>query len=342
MVKKIVLALGLVLIGLAGRGYGATNDDGFYRGKTIRLIVAFSAGGGYDTYSRTIARHLGKYIPGNPSVVVDNMTGAGGFIHANYMFKQAKPDGLTIGNNSGGLFLQQVMGAKGIEFDGMKFEYLGAPAVDHLVCAISKASGVTSMERWYAAKEPVRFGGVGPGGFASDLPRLLQAALSLPVRVIDGYKGTSDIRLATESGELAGSCLSWDSYKTTWRKQIDSGEVIPIIQVMPKKHPELANVASAMDYAKSDEAKKLIKHGAYDLAYSARPYFLAPGTPKARINTLRKAFADVVKDPDLLAEAKKANFVIEYVSGEELEGIVHGLYKIEPAFAAKMKTILVP
>ncbi|HSQ11791.1 MAG TPA: hypothetical protein VLM90_02185, partial [Candidatus Deferrimicrobium sp.] len=157
-----------------------------------------------------------------------------------------------------------------------------------------------------------------------------------------GYKGTSDIRLATESGELAGSCLSWDSYKTTWRKQIESGEVSPIIQVMPKKHPELAAVASAMDYAKTDEAKKLIKHGAYDLAYSARPYFLAPGTPKGRVQILRKAFADVLKDADLLAEAKKANFVIEYVPGEELAAIGHGLSKIDTAFAAMMKQILVP
>ena len=322
--------------------YAASPDDGFYKGKTVRLIVAFSAGGGYDTYSRTIARHLGKHLPGNPTVVVDNMTGAGGIIHANYMFKQAKPDGLTIGNNSGGLFLQQVMGAKGIEFDGRKFAYIGAPAVDHLTCAISKASGITSLDKWLASKEAVRFGGVGPGGFASDLPRVLQAALGLPIRVIDGYKGTADIRLATESGELAGSCLSWDSYKTTWRKAIESGEVNIIIQVMPKKHPELAQVPLAMDYAKSDEAKRLIQHGAHDLAYSARPYFLAPGTPKARVEVLRKAFADALKDAELLAEAKKANFAIDYVSGEELEGIVHGLYKIEPAFAAKMKQVLVP
>jgi tripartite-type tricarboxylate transporter receptor subunit TctC len=337
-----LVVIASMLICRAGLSLAASPDDGYYKGKTIRLIVAFSAGGGYDTYSRTIARHLGKHIPGSPTVVVDNMTGAGGFIHANYMFKQAKPDGLTIGNNSGGLFLQQVMGAKGIEFDGKKFEYIGAPAVDHLACGISKASGITSLDKWFASKEPVRFGGVGPGGFASDLPRLLQAALGLPVKVIDGYKGTSDIRLATESGELAGSCLSWDSYKTTWRKQIESGEVNVIIQAMPKKHPELAQVPLAMDYAKTDEAKKLIKHGAHDLAYSARPYFLAPGTPKARVQILRKAFADVLKDPELLAEAKKANFGIDYVSGEELESIVHGLYKIEPEFALKMKQILVP
>lgn len=327
---------------LFGQAAAAQPDDGFYKGKTIRLIVAFSAGGGYDTYSRTIARHLGKYIPGNPTIVVDNMTGAGGFIHANYMYKQARADGLTIGNNSGGLFMQQIMGAKGIEFDGKKFEYLGAPVVDHLVCAIAKASGVTSIDRWFTAKDPVRFGGVGPGGFASDLPRLLHAALGLPLRVIDGYKGTSDIRLATESGELAGSCLSWDAYKTTWRKVIDSGEVVPMIQAMPKKHPELANVALAMDYAKTDEAKKLLKHGAHDLAVSARPYFLAPGTPKTRVQTLRQAFSDVLRDPELLAEAKKANFLIEPVSGDELESIVHGLYRIESTLASKMKQILVP
>lgn len=340
-VTRLLLIFVASLLGVARLG-AATTDDGFYKGKTIRLIVAFSAGGGYDAYSRTIARHLGKHIPGNPTIVVDNMTGAGGFIHANYMFKQAKADGLTIGNNSGGLFMQQVMGAKGIEFDGKKFEYIGAPVVDHLVCAIAKASGVTSIERWFATKEAVRFGGVGPGGFASDLPRLLHAALGLPVRVIDGYKGTSDIRLATESGELAGSCLSWDAYKTTWRKAIDSGEVIPMIQAMPKKHAELANVALAMDYAKTDEAKKLIKHGAHDLAVSARPYFLAPGTPKARVQTLRKAFSDVLKDPELLAEAKKANFVIEPVAGEELENIVHGLYRIDAVLAARLRQILVP
>ncbi len=334
--------IALTLVWSVRISFAASVDDSYYKGKTIRLIVAFSAGGGYDTYSRTIARHLGKYIPGNPTVVVDNMTGAGGIIHANYMSKQAKPDGLTIGNNSGGLFLQQVMGAKGIEFDGKKFEYIGAPAIDHLTCAISKASGITSLEKWMTSKDPVRFGGVGPGGFASDLPRVLQAALGLPVRVIDGYKGTSDIRLANESGELAGSCLSWDSYKTTWRKAIESGEVNIVIQAMPKKHPELANVPLAMDYAKTDDAKRLIKHGAHDLAYSARPYFLPPGTPRARVQVLRKAFADVLKDAELLAEAKKANFAIDYVSGEELESIVHGLYRIEPAFAAKMKQVLVP
>jgi putative tricarboxylic transport membrane protein len=273
--------------------------------------------------------------------VVENMTGAGGIIHANFMY-QAKPDGLIIGNNAGGLILQQIMGAKGIEFDGKKFEFLGAPGSDHHVCTLSKASGVTSMERWFAAKEPVKFGGVGPGGGASDNARVLQAALGLPIKVIDGYKGTADIRLAAESGELAGACFAWESFKTTWRKGLESGDFNVIVQAMPKKHPELPNVPLAGDYVKTEEGRRLLKHGVYDTAIITRPYFLSPGTPKARVQLLRRAFADVLKDPDLLAEAKKASLDIEYVSGEETEAVVQGLFKIEPAFIARMKQVLVP
>jgi tripartite-type tricarboxylate transporter receptor subunit TctC len=321
-------------------GHGAS-DDTFYRGKTIRLLVAFSAGGGYDAYSRTIGRHLGKHIPGNPAIVVENMTGAGGIIHANFMY-QAKPDGLIIGNNAGGLILQQLMGAKGIEFDGRKFEFLGAPGSDHHVCTLSKASGVTSMEKWFAAKEPVRFGGVGPGGGASDNARILQAALNLPIKVVDGYKGTADIRLAAESGELAGACFAWESFKTTWKKGLETGDFNVIVQAMPKKHPELPNVPLANDYVKTDEGRRLLKYGIYDTAIITRPYFLAPGTPKPRVQLLRRAFADTLKDAEFLAEAKKASLDIQHVSGEETEEVVQGLYKIEPAFIARMKQVLVP
>jgi tripartite-type tricarboxylate transporter receptor subunit TctC len=325
----------------AARVAHAASDENFYRGKTLRLIVAFSPGGGYDTYSRIIARHLGKHIPGSPAIVVENMTGAGGIIHANFMFR-AKPDGLIIGNNAGGLFLQQIMGAKGIEFDGKKFEFLGAPGSDHHVCTLSKASGVTSVENWFAAKEPLKFGGVGPGGGASDNARILQAALGLPIRVIDGYKGTADIRLAAESGELAGACFAWESFKTTWRKGLESGDFNVIIQAMPKKHPELPNVPLAADYVKNAEGPRLLKHGIYDTAIITRPYFLAPRTPTARVQLLRKAFAGTLRDPEFLAEAKKASLDIQPVSGEEVERVVRGLFDIEPAFIARMKQVLVP
>ena len=141
----------------------ATAQESFYQGKTVRVIVGGSAGGGYDTYTRLIARHLGKHVPGNPNFVVENMTGAGTLISANHVYKVAKPDGLTIGHFIGGLLLQQVLGKPGIEFDGQKFEYLGVPAQDNTVIGISKASGVSSIENWLATKTSLKFGGVGPG-----------------------------------------------------------------------------------------------------------------------------------------------------------------------------------
>jgi tripartite-type tricarboxylate transporter receptor subunit TctC len=317
-------------------------QEGFYRGKAVRLVVAFSPGGGFDAYSRAIGRHLGKHIPGNPTVIVENMTGAGGIIQANFMYQKAKPDGLTIGNNIGGLILQQIMGAKGIEFDGRRFEYLGAPAVDHPVCALTKASGINSLEKWFAAKEPVKLGGVGPGGTASDVARTLQAALKLPIQVVDGYKGTAEIRLAAESGELAGGCWAWESIKTTWRKGLESGDVSIVVQTMPKKHSELANVPLAIDSAKTDDAKALLKYGVHDTATITRLYFAPPATPKDRVKILRQAFLNTYKDGDFLAEAKKASLDLEAVTGEEMEQVVAGLFKLDAKQIARLKEVLVP
>lgn len=317
-------------------------QDGFYKGKTVRLIVAFSPGGGFDTYSRAIGRHLGRHIPGNPNVIVENMTGAGGIIHANFMYQSASPDGLIIGNNIGGLILQQIMGAKGIQFDGRRFEYIGAPGVDHPVCALTKASGVTTMEQWFAVKEPVKLGGVGPGGTASDVARTIKAALNLPIQVVDGYKGTSNIRLAAESGELAGGCWAWESIKTTWRKGLESGEVSVVVQTMPKKHQELPNVPLAVDYAKTEDAKRLLKHAVHDTATITRLYFLPPATPKDRVAILRQAFLNTYKDPQFLAEAKKARLDINPVAGQEMEEIVAGLFKMDPKEIARLKQVLVP
>jgi tripartite-type tricarboxylate transporter receptor subunit TctC len=335
------IALAIVLVGATANGYSAT-DDGFYRGKAVRMIVAFAPGGGFDTYSRAIGRHIAKHIPDNPSIIVDNMTGAGGFIQANYMYQQAKPDGLTIGNNIGGLILQQILGAKGASFDGKKFEFLGAPAIDNPVCAMTKASGITSIDKWFGAKEPVKLGGVGAGGSASDVARTVQAALKLPIRVVEPYKGTSEIKLAAESGELAGGCWAWESMKSMWTKGIESGELNIVLMVMPKKHPELPNVPLAADYAKTDDGRRLLKYAVHDTAVITRLYFLPPGTPKDRVLTLRKALADTLRDPEFLADAKKSKLDIEPVSGEEMEKVVNDLYKIEPSMLARLKEVLLP
>ncbi len=329
--------IGLVLLAASG----SNAQEPFFKGKTVRIIVGFSAGGGFDTYSRLIARHLGKHIPGNPAVIVENMTGAGSLISANHVYKVAKPDGLTIGHFIGGLLLGQVIGQKGIEFDARKFEYLGAPVSDHVVCAFTKASGITSVEKWLAATPPPKLGGMVPGISTPDNAiRVLRAALGLPVQIVTGYKGTADIRLASEGGELAGSCWGWGSVKPTWRKGLDAGEVNIVIQATPRAHPDLPRVPLAISLAKTDEGRRLIEVAIHNDAILVRPYTLPPGTPRDRVQILRKAFQETLRDPALLAEADKAKLDIEPITGEEHERMVEGLFKLEPALVAKLRTVL--
>jgi tripartite-type tricarboxylate transporter receptor subunit TctC len=312
----------------------------FYDGKTIRFVVGFPAGGGYDAYTRTIARHMGKHIPGNPTMVVDNMPGAGSMISANYVFRVAKPDGLTIGHFIGGLFLQQILGKPGIEFDAAKFQYIGVPGQDNFVIGISKSSGIADVDSWLASKQIVKFGGVASGSGSDDVPNILKATIGLPLQLVSGYKGTADVRLAFNSGEVMGLSNSWESTKSTWRKELESGELKLVLQATLKPHPEFPKMPMALSYAKTDEAKRLISTVARVHGPSVRPYVLPPNTPNDRLQIIRKAFMDTMKDPEFLAEAKKANLDINPDDGTVLEHNVKEILKLEPALVAKLKEIL--
>src|SRR5437867_29963 len=262
---------------------------------------------------------MGKHVPGNPVFVVDNMAGAGSLISANYVYKAAKPDGLTIGHFIVGLFLQQLLNKPGIEFDSLKFEYIGVPVQDHFILSVAKSAGIIDPDKWIASKQVVKFGGVSTGSGTDDFPNLLKATIGLPIQMVSGYKGTADIRLAFNSGEIAGISNSWESTKSTWKKELESGDLVPVLQVTSKPHPELAKLPSAGSLAKTDEAKRLIQTVARVHGASVRPYVVPPGTPKDRVQILRKAFVDTMKDPELLAEAKKASLDINPDDGAALE-----------------------
>ena len=315
-------------------------QEPFFKGKTVRIVVGFAAGGGFDTYSRAMARYWGRHIPGNPSIVVENMAGAGSLIAANHVYRVARPDGLTIGNFGGGLFMQQLKGGAGIEFDARRFEFLGVPVQDNRSCAFTKASGITSMERWMASKAPVKIGTTAPGDLVHDGPRVLQAALGLPIHLVSGYKGTADIRLAAESGELAGGCWGWDSIKSTWQRALESGDAVMVVQMVSKPHPDMPKVPLAISYAKSDDARQLIEAGVTIPAITNRPYVVPPGTPKDRVQMLRRAFDATMKDPEFMADAKKSRIDLEPIAGEEVQKMVAGMFNLPPALIGKLRDAL--
>jgi len=344
MVKRLRLFMTTIGIGfvLLGSAVSTVAAEEFFKGKTIRFVVGFSPGGGFDTYTRAIARHISKHIPGNPSTLVINMTGAASLIAANHIYNRAKPDGLTIGNWIGPLVLQQVMGNRAAKFDGRKFGWLGAPVRDHTVCVFTKASGITSMDKWFAAEKPVKMAATGPGSNTSDPPKILKETLGLPTHVIDGYQGTSKMVLAMESGEVDGGCWTWQAMKIMLRNQLETGSFRVVVQLMPDSHPDLKDVPLAIDYAKTDLARELIRVAAHDQGTNMRPYSVPPGTPKERIAILRRAFMETMKDPDFLAEAKKAGLEIDPVAAQKIERIFAGLYKVKPATLDKLKKILLP
>jgi tripartite-type tricarboxylate transporter receptor subunit TctC len=342
MAKIAGLFIALLLIGAAKTNtQAASTEQSFYKGKTVRIVVGFAAGGGFDAYARAIARNLSRHIPGNPAVIVDNMTGAGSRIAANYLYK-APPDGLIIGNFIGSLVLQQIMGDKSVEFDGRKFEWLGAPVQDETVCALTKASGINSLDDWFAAKKPVKLGGEAPGANDSDTPRILKAALGLPIQLIEGFKGTSNIRIAAEAGEVDGGCWTWASIRTTWIQGLESGLVKPIIQINPQKAADIPNVPNAIDHAKTPEARVLIESGVHAPSAILRAYALAPGTPKERISTLRSAFNATMKDPEFVAEMNKSKLEINPLTGAEMETVVKKLFAMDAGNVAKIREVLVP
>jgi tripartite-type tricarboxylate transporter receptor subunit TctC len=204
------------------------------------------------------------------------------------------------------------------------------------------ASGISTVDEWFKAKQPVKLGGTAPGSTTDDVPKLIEAAIELPIDMIEGYKGTSRIRVAAEAGEIAGGCWAWESIKPTWSKALESGEVRPVLQTMLESHPELKHVPLAITYAKTDEARELLKivDGAYGM--TARPYSVPPGVPPERLALLQKAFMETTKDPELLAEAKKAKLEFKPRDGPTIATIFAGFYNLKEPMKAKLRAIVLP
>ena len=334
-VARLIFAISLIV-----SSQSAVNAQD-YKDKTLTIIVGYSPGGSFDLYARVLARYIGRYLPGNPTRIVENMTGAGGMIAANHLYNRVKPDGLTIGAWASPLVLQHIMGNEAAQFDGRRFGYLGIPSEYDTVCTFNQKSGITKMDDWVNAKRPQKISTIGPGTSTSDIPKLLKAALNLPMDVIDGYKGGADARLAVESGEVDGYCGSWGTVETVWRSAYESKKIIPVLQATLKPNPKYNQIPVAMNFAKTEESRELLKI-ADDVHGAQFPFSVPPGMAKDRLDLLQRAFLRSFKDPDLVAEAKKAQLDIGPVDGPTVTKTLTGLYDLKPATVARLKDILLP
>ncbi|MGE5219377.1 MAG: Bug family tripartite tricarboxylate transporter substrate binding protein, partial [Chloroflexota bacterium] len=335
MIERIQRGFAVLMVAGLAMSVAAVSWAQDFKDHTLTFIVGYSPGGTYDQYTRLIARHIGKHLPGNPTRIVENMPGAGGIIAANHLYNRVKPDGLTIAAWASPLILQHILGNEATKFDGRKVGWLGVPGPYDTACHFNEQSGIKTVEDWFAAKRPMKIGSIGPGTSLSDVPKLLKAALGLPIEMVEGYKGGAEVRLAVETGEVDGLCASWQATKVSWRSQMASGKIRVVLQATLKSHPDLKKVPLAINYAKTDEARTLLRVADNVHVYQF-PYSVAPGTPPERLKTLQQAFVATLRDPELVAEANKAHLEVNPIDGPTTAKTFAGLYDLPAPLIAKL------
>jgi tripartite-type tricarboxylate transporter receptor subunit TctC len=293
----------------------------FYRGKTISLIAGFPPGGGYDTYVRVLARHIGRHIPGNPSVVPSNMPGAGSLLSANYIFNKATPDGLAMAMFASSAVMEPLLGNKAALFDATKFSWIGSMSSDVAYCGVWESPGAAKTFDEMMSKETI-IGGGAPAAITFQHPMVLKTMLGANIRVIGGYAGTREINLAMHRGEVNGTCgLYISSIKAQFADDVKAGRLKLFIQMGDKTSDEYGPVPSVFNYAKTDEDRAVLEVHFKQLLLG-RPLAAPPGVPADRLKALRDALVATMKDPEFLAEANRAGLDIDPASPEEIEALL--------------------
>jgi tripartite-type tricarboxylate transporter receptor subunit TctC len=316
----LVAALALPVMSSAS----AQTPTEFYKGKTIELDISSSVGGGYDIHGRLLARHMTKYMPGNPMFVPKNVEGAGGLRMANLLYNTAPRDGTVFGIIYRSTAFEPLFGNKAAQIDATKFTWIGSASNEVSICVAWHTTGVTSIND-IMTKELV-VGSTGPGADTYQFLKIINGVFGTQMKIINGYPGGNEIVLAMERGEVGGRCgWSWSAVKATRMSWLDDKKMNVFLQMALTKHPELPNAPLILDLAKTDEQKSIIKL-VFARQVVAWPYVAPPGVPQDRANALRKAFMDTMKDKDFLAEADKAKLEILPVSGEEIQKLIVELY----------------
>jgi tripartite-type tricarboxylate transporter receptor subunit TctC len=317
-------------------GAHAQGSPEFYRKKQVRMIIGHEAGNDYDLAGRYLARYLAKHIPGEPTIIVQNMPAAASIAAANYLYAQAPRDGSVLGSFSRNMPSQARMGQTNVEADPRRFNWLGGTSHPARVCARWFTVPISSPADLFTREFIVA--GAGAASSLSILPTVFNAVLGTKFRVVQGYKGTTHTVLAMERGEVEGACMSYLQLRI-YEELIRDGKIVFLVRADEAPVPDAPELPSMFDYAKSDEQRALMRF-VFSSTEFGRPYVLPPDVPKDRVETMRKAFAEALADPDLIAEAARMKMDMTYRPPDALERLVASLYEAPPALIETVKKLV--
>jgi len=344
-VASAVTVVSLMTLTCVTTAQAQDNQDSFYEGKTISFLSGHSAGGGYDTYVRTLARHIGEHIPGNPQVVVKNVPGAGSLVLTNQIANTLDADGTVIASVARGMAFEPLFGNEQARYKPGEMNWLGSLNNETSLCVAWHESGV---KNWQDLKtKSLSVGSTGAGADTNLFPRVFSEMFGLKFDIIAGYPGGNDVMLAMERGEVMGRCgWSWSSAKSTredWIAELnegmDQGKVNILFQMSLKKHTDLPDVPLVTELAETEKQRQVLNL-LFARQVMGRPLVVPPGVPEARVAMLRKAVAETVEDPDFLQDARNQSLGINFVSGEEIQSIVQEAYEYPADVIAVIKNAM--
>lgn len=350
MARRRQFQAGVIAIAFALGGAALAADrevEQFYKGKTVQIVIGSGAGGGYDLYARLVTRHLGRFVPGAPTFLPQNMPGAGGVVGANYVANVAPKDGSVIAATQREAPLIQLLGQKGPRYEADRLQWLASLASEPGVCAMATRAGVKSFDEVF--KREFAIGGTGPN-ITEFHPAMLNNILGARFNLIKGYPSTPPVHMAIERGEVDAICQSWASFKEQASAMMTSGTIKPVVQMALRPDPEMSKLGVPLifDFVKAEHVRPgftVDQAKAYftlviSTGFAGRPFFVAPEVPPARVKALRDGFDAMVKDAAFKAEAEKQKRDIDYVSGEELQKIIVDMARTPPEMMAKVEGLM--
>ncbi|MGE3155941.1 MAG: Bug family tripartite tricarboxylate transporter substrate binding protein [Xanthobacteraceae bacterium] len=333
--QRAVAASAIMALGILAQPASADEIADFYKGKTVSIVIGHQVGTGFDIYARIVARHLSKHIPGNPGIVVQNMVGASGITAANWLENVAAKDGTVMATFVHTVAFEPLFGNEKAKYDPAKLSWIGNLEEPHGMCGVTKASGIATFDD-LLTKEVV-FGATGATGPLGTFAQAVRKLTGAKFKVVYGYKGSADVKLAMNRGEVHGICgLPLSTVKSFWGDEFKSGDFKPVIQLSGKPHPDLKGLPNIDSYAKSDEDKQVfgLIFGAQALG---RVYVSPSQQPAARTNALRTALMATARDKEFLADADKTKIEIDPMTGEEVANLIAKISSVSPAAVERAK-----